>query len=291
MWREYLFPQSVAEALEILRAHSGSARIIAGGTDLALQRKEGKSTAEVAVDITRIPDLNGIESAGDHIRIGALVTHAQVAASPLILERAAVLAEACSKVGGPQTRNVGTLVGNVVNALPAADSAIALMALEAEAKIVDLERTRWLPLRELYLGVGQCCVDPCVQIVTALRFRPLKHSYGSAYERLAKRRSLILPILAVAAVVRVDDGRYKEVRIAMGPVAPVPLRASEAEDSLRACPIGKEAIAQASAKALAAAQPRDSVLRGSREYRQAMVEVLTRRALTRATVAAGHSLE
>ncbi|MCG2766913.1 MAG: FAD binding domain-containing protein [Anaerolineae bacterium] len=291
MWREYLFPQSVAEALEMLRAHNGSARIIAGGTDLVLQRKEGKSTAVVAVDISRIPGLNGIEVTGDHVRVGALVTHAQVAAAPLILERAAVLAEACSKVGGPQTRNVGTLVGNVVNALPAADSAIALMALDAEVEVVALEGKRWLPLKELYRGVGQCCVDACSQIVTTLRFRSLESSYGSAYERLAKRRSLILPILAVAAVVGVDNGRFKEVRIAMGPVALVPLRVSAAEDSLRGRPIGQEAIKQAAAKALAAAQPRDSVLRGSREYRQAMVEVLARRALTRATVAAGYSLE
>lgn len=291
MWREYLFPQSVAEALEMLRAHNGSARIIAGGTDLVLQRKEGKSTAEVAVDISRIPGLNGIEVTGDHVRVGALVTHAQVAADPLILKRAAVLAEACSKVGGPQTRNVGTLVGNVVNALPAADSAIALMALDAEVEVVALEGKRWLPLKDLYRGVGQCCVDACSQIVTTLRFRSLESSYGSAYERLAKRRSLILPILAVAAVVGVDNGRFKEVRIAMGPVALVPLRVSAAEDSLRGRPIGQEAIKQAAAKALAAAQPRDSVLRGSREYRQAMVEVLARRALTRATVAAGYSLE
>jgi len=291
MWREYLFPQSVAEALEMLRAHNRGARIIAGGTDLVLQRKEGKSTAEVAVDISRIPGLNGIEVTGDHVRVGALVTHAQVAADPLILARAAVLAEACSKVGGPQTRNVGTLVGNVVNALPAADSAIALMALDAEAEVVDLEGKRWLPLKELYRGVGQCCVDACSQIVTTLRFRSLESSYGSAYERLAKRRSLILPILAVAAVVGVDNGRFKEVRIAMGPVAPAPLRVSAAEDSLRGRPISQEAIKQAAAKALAAAQPRDSVLRGSREYRQAMVAVLTQRVLTRATVATGHSLE
>lgn len=291
MWREYLLPQSAGEALEILDAHAGSARIIAGGTDLVLQRKQGKSMAEVAVDITRIPGLNGIEISGSYIRIGALVTHAQAAASPLLLERAAVLAEACGKVGGPQTRSVGTLVGNVVNALPAADSAIALMALAAEAEIMDLEGTRWLPLTELYLGVGQCYVDSCAQIVTALRFSPLGSSWGSAYERLAKRRSLILPVLAVAAVAGVDNGRYQEVRIAMGPVARTPLRATEAEEYLRGRRVSKEAIELAATKSLTEAQPRDSVLRGSREYRQAMVEVLARRALTRATVAAGHPLE
>ena len=188
MWREYLFPQSVAETLEILRAHNGNARIIAGGTDLVLQRKEGMCEAEVAVDISRIPGLHDIEVTGDHVLIGALATHAQVATDPLILERAAVLGEACSKVGGPQTRNAGTLVGNVINALPAADSAIALMSLDAEAEVVDIEGKQWLPLKKLYKGVGQCFVDACYQMVTALRFSPLESSYGSAYERLAKRR-------------------------------------------------------------------------------------------------------
>jgi carbon-monoxide dehydrogenase medium subunit len=183
---------------------------------------------------------------------------------------------------------VGTVVGNVINALPAADSAIALLALDAEAKVMTLEGAQWLPSNELCLGVGQSCVDSHSQIVTALRFKALRPSQGSAYERLAKRRSLILPILALAAVVAVEDGQFADVRIAMGPVAPVPLRATDAEAFLSGKPVGEANIREAAARAAAAARPRDSVLRGSREYRQSMVEVLTRRALTRATDASGY---
>ena len=288
MWREYLFPTSIQEALRMLHSRNGEARVIAGGTDLVLQRKQGECPASVAVDISRIEGLDTIEESGEYILIGPLVTHGQVAASPLIVKSAAVLAQACGKVGGPQTRNVGTLAGNVVNALPAADSAIALLALNAEVQVATLGGTQWVPSDELCLGVGECSVDSRSQIVTALRFKPLGPSHGSAYERLAKRRSLILPILAVAAVVAIHNSHYGDARIAMGPVAPVPLRVEKAEALLRGKPVGGKAIREAAAEAAAVARPRDSVLRGSQQYRQAMVEVLTRRALARATAAAGY---
>jgi len=290
MWREYIFPTSIEETLQILAEYNGDARIIAGGTDLVLQRQRGACPSSVAVDITRISALDYITLSGEYIEIGALVTHAQVAASPLIKERASVLAEACGQVGGPQIRNMGTLVGNVVNALPAADSAIALHALDAEAQVTQLDGSEWMPISSLYLGVGQCRVDPCTQMITALRFRPLRSSEGSAYERLAKRKSLILPILAVGAMVGIKDGRYSDARIGVGPVAPTPLRLAEVEDYLRGEVPKGETIAKAARMAVTAAHPRDSVIRGSSEYRRAMVGVLVRRALIRATLAAGFSL-
>jgi carbon-monoxide dehydrogenase medium subunit len=288
MWREYLFPRSIDEALDILSEHKGKARIIAGGTDLILQRKQGTCPSDVAVDITRIPGLDRITVSGSHISLGALVTHAQVAASPLIRERAPLLAEACSKVGGPQTRNMGTLVGNVTNAMPAADGAIALTVLNAEALVHNQEGGHWMPIQDLYLGVGECRIDACAEIVTALQIQPLGPSWGSAYERLAKRQSLILPILAVAAAIRLDAGRCLEARIAMGPVAPAPHRARAAEEYLQGRPVAETTIKKAAEAAKDEARPRDSVLRGSQEYRQEMVEVLSRRAITRAAILAGY---
>jgi len=171
MWDEYLFPASVEEALEMLEAYGGEARVIAGGTDLVLQSQRGQCPAKAMVDITRIPGLDHIEEQDGLIYIGAQVTHAQVAASPLIRSRAGVLAEACGSVGGPQIRNVGTLVGNVVNALPAADGAIALFALDAEAEVAEQAGRRWTPIAALYAGVGLCTVDPCTALITQLRFR------------------------------------------------------------------------------------------------------------------------
>ena len=286
MWQKYLFPATVREALEMLAAHGGQARTIAGGTDLVLQSQRGQRAATVMVDITRIPGLDGIEEHEDYVTIGCQATHAQIAASPLIHQKAEVLALACGSVGGPQTRNVGTLVGNVVNALPAADGAVALFALDAEVEVVDAEGRRWLPIAAMYAGVGKCTIDPCVQMVTAIRFRPLSNGWASAYQRLANRKALALPILNAAVVVGLEDGVCSEVRIAVGPVAPTPFRAREAEAALVGQPPTPEAVVRAARLAADAANPRDSALRGSRDYRKAMVEVLVRRALTQAVTKA-----
>lgn len=286
MWQNYLFPATVQEALEMLANHGGQARIIAGGTDLVLQSQRGQCAATVMVDITRIPGLDAIEERDGHITIGCQVTHARIAASPLIRQKAEVLALACGSVGGPQTRNVGTLVGNVVNALPAADGAVALFALEAEVEVVDADGRRWLPIAEMYAGVGECTINPCVQMVTAVRFRPLSDGWASAYQRLANRKALALPILNTAVVVGLEEGVCSEVRIAVGPVAPIPFRAREAEAALAGQPPTPEAVVRAARLAAEAANPRDSALRGSRDYRKAMVEVLVRRALTEAVTKA-----
>ncbi len=286
MWDEYLFPASVEEALEMLEAHGGEARIIAGGTDLVLQSQRGRCPARVMVDITRIPGLDHIEERDGLIYIGAQVTHGQVAASPLIRSRAGVLTEACGSVGGPQIRNVGTLVGNVVNALPAADGAIALFALDAEAEVAERAGRRWTPIATLYAGVGLCTVDPCAAMITQLRFRALGRGEAGAFERLAKRRTLVLPILNTAAIVGLEEDKVGKARIAIGPVAQTPFVAAEAAEALVGQTPDEDRIARMAQLVAQAAQPRDSLLRGSAEYRKAMVEVLVRRALWRAIEAA-----
>jgi len=282
MWDDYLFPQSIEEALDMLEARGGDARIIAGGTDLALQCQRGRNPATVVVDITRIPGLDQIEERDGYIHVGARVTHAQVAASPLIRSRAAVLAEACGSVGGPQIRNVGTLVGNVVNALPAADGAIGLTALDAQAEVVERTGQRWTPISDLYAGVGRCTVDSCQAMITQLRFKALGDGDGGAFERLAKRKALILPILNAAVVVGVEGGTVQRARVAIGPVATKPFVATNAAEWLVGQAPDAAAAANAAKLAAQAAEPRYSLLRGSAEYRKSMVEVLVRRALTRA---------
>lgn len=282
MWQKYLFPATVQEALEMLTAHPGESQIIAGGTDLVLRSQRGQCPATVIVDVTRIPGLDFIVERDGFIVIGCQATHAQIAASPLVHKKAEVLALACGSVGGPATRNVGTLAGNVVNALPAADGAVALFALDAEVEVADVNSRRWMPIAELYAGVGECVLDPCAQMVTAIRFPPLEPGQASAYQRLANRKALALPTLAVGTVVGVKDGVCNPARISVGPVAPTPFRAREAEAALMGQPPTTEAITHAAELAEQAAQPRDSLLRGSRDYRQAMVGVLVRRAVTEA---------
>jgi carbon-monoxide dehydrogenase medium subunit len=286
-WTEYLFPKTVEEALAMLEGQLGQARIIAGGTDLVLQAQQGKCPSTVMVDITRIPKLDFLEERDGTIWIGPQVTHAQAAASPLVRERAGVLAAGCGSVGGPQIRHVATLVGNVVNAMPAADGAVALFALDAEVEAAETAGRRIIPIAELYAGVGVCTLDPCAQIVTGIRFRLLPAGWGWSFKRLAQRRALILPMLNTAVVVQVAEGRFQKVRIAVGPVAATPMRAGDAEMALRGQPINTAVIAEAARLAMEAAHPRDSAVRGSGEYRRAMVEVLVRRGLEEAVARAG----
>lgn len=284
MWQNYLFPASVEEALEMLANYNGRARLVAGGTDLILELREGKRQVETLLDVTRIPGLDTIELDNGMITLGATVTYRQVIDSPLLQAKAPLLVEASRKVGSPQIRNVGTLVGNVVNAMPAADGAIALFALGAELEVASLDGRRWMPIEALYEGPGRSKVDPSREMVTAIRFPALGENQGSAFERLARRKALALPVLNVAVVVTLDGDAFAEARIAMGPVAPTPFRARRAEESLRGAPANPEMIQQAAEVAVGEAKPRSSLLRASAAYRKEALKVLVRRALERAVL-------
>ena len=283
-WEEYLVPTSLEEALALLKERRGQARVIAGGTDLIIQLKKKEAAARCLVDVTNLDELKGIELEDGFIRVGACVTHQELASSSLIWERAAALAEGASQVGSPQIRNVGTVGGNIVNAQPAADTVVPLMALEAEVEVASREGTRWDPLGGLCIGPGQCTVDATAEILTAVRFRALGSNQGSAFERLAKRKALSLPVLNAAAVVTLDDGgnAFQEVRLAVGPIGPTPARALSAEEALRGAAVEAQAIVAAMELAAQEAQPRSNPLRGSQEYRQEMVKVLLRRSIERA---------
>ena len=284
MWKEYLFPASVEEAVIMLAQWDGRARLIAGGTDLVLEFNEGKRKADCLVDVTRIPELKEITLQGNTITVGAAVTFRQLDDSPLIRQRATVLAEAAHTVGSLQIRNVATLGGNVVSALPAADGSLGLRALEAEAEIADIQGRRWVPLEELFAGPGQSKIDATAQVLTALRFKALGSHEGSAYERLARRRVLALPILAcgIAAGLSEDASTFQWVRVSLGPVAPVCFCAHFTEEFLTGAKVSPETMVRAGEIALSESNPRSSLLRACKEYRQEMIKVLVRRGLERA---------
>jgi CO/xanthine dehydrogenase FAD-binding subunit len=258
MTSAYLFPQTIEETLDMLRQHAGRARIIAGGTDLMLQIKQGKYQVETFVDITRVPELNGIRLTDDgYIWVGAATTHRQVWESPIIQEHASVLAEACRAVGALQIQNVGTLGGNVVNAMPAADGSIALTALSAEAQIAAPYERYWTDLLEVFSRPGVCKIDPSAELLVAFRFKALGRRAGSAFERLARRRALSLPILNCGVVVQLNEAgdRFEHAAIALGPVAPTPFRARGAEAILAGAPVNEDTIRAAAHRAMEESDP------------------------------------
>lgn len=286
---DYVAPSTVEEALAVLVSQRGAARVIAGGTDLIIQlQQRTRSPVSCLVDVTRIPGLSEIKAENGYIWVGAAVTFAQVERSVLIHEHAPLLAEAASWVGSPQIRNVGTLGGNVVNAQPAADSSIALLALEAEAQIANLTGRQWVPITSLFISPGVSRVDASSEMITAFRFHADGPREGTAFERLARRKALALPLINVAAYVLLDgEGMHlREARIAIGPVALVPFRATQAEAMLKGQPVSEDVISEAAEVAAHESKPRSSLLRASKEYRQELIRTLTKRALFRATSSA-----
>ena len=284
MWQAYEMPKSVEEAIEILGQYDGRAQLIAGGTDLVIELQEGKHSVDCLVDVTRIPDLDRIEEKDGYLYMGANVTFRQIKDSSLLREKARVLPEAAATVGALQIQTVATLAGNLVSALPAADGSVALLALDGEAEVVDQEGSAWRPVAELFLGPGRSAIDPARQMITAVRFPLPEGRHGSAWERIGRRRALVLPILNCAVSLRLDETgqNLAWARIGLGPVAPVPFRARQTEAYLAGRPAGEETYHQAGEMAAGEAHPRSSLLRASKEYRVEVLKVLVREALARA---------
>jgi carbon-monoxide dehydrogenase medium subunit len=290
--QQYLQPLTAKEALRMLAEHEGRALVIAGGTDVIPMLRQGDIEADVLVDISRLPEMGSIEFEGDLISLGGLVTHAQIASSPLIREKAGLLAEAAGTVGSPQIRNVATVAGNLVSAQPAADVTLPLLALNARVTILSPKGEREVPLTQFFPRQGRPAIDCRREILTRIRFSALQKSQGGCYLRLSLRKALALPMLAAAIVVAVDKEKraIKEAAISLGPVAPTPFRAWKTEAGLRNAPISKATLEGAGRTASEEANPRSSLLRGSTEYRKAMVKVFVKRGLSRALANVGAAL-
>lgn len=290
MVQAYYMPQTVEEAAGLLKKHMGTARIMAGGTDLVLDIKDGKHCPEYLVDITKINELKQIMKQEQMILIGAGVTHNQAADSPLVRAYAAALAQASSMVGSNQIRNSSTLAGNVVNGQPAADSAVALAALGAKARILTDGVEDIVPVEELYAGFGKSRVDSSKSMLTWFLI-PAEEGTGSGYVRLQQRKALALPMLCVSAWIKREGCQVKDVRITMAPVGVGPVRAVEAENMLRNRPGEERLWQEAGELALNNANPRDSLVRGSRKYRLEVLPSLVREALSMAWEDAGRKEE
>jgi carbon-monoxide dehydrogenase medium subunit len=270
----------VSEALELLSQQGTRARVVAGGTDLVLELERGqRADVEALIDISRVAGLNQITLAGDTVRLGALVTHNQVAVHPLLVERALPLAQACWEVGAPQIRNRATVAGNLITASPANDTITPLMALDASVTLASVHGERTVPLREFYLGVRRTVMRPD-ELLTAITFELLAPNERGVFLKLGLRRAQAISVVNVAAVLAFAGEQVTRAAITLGSVAPTIIRVPTAEQALIGHPLTPDVIREAARLASITPTPIDDV-RSTAEYRVEMIRVLVGRALRR----------
>jgi CO/xanthine dehydrogenase FAD-binding subunit len=275
----YYCPADGREALEILRELGACARILAGGTDVVVAMKEGRIGEDSLVDISRLSSLGEIACSDGAVTVGSLVTHCEASESSILHELAEPLALACASVGSPQIRNRATIGGNVCHASPAGDSIPALMALGAEAHLESLEGSRWVHMDEFFLGPGKT-VRQAHELLTGFRFRALARSDVRFFLKLGQRKSLAIAKVSVAGALSMAGDTVADAAIALGAVAPMVVRAPEAEEYLKGRKLDAQTVAHAADLAAKVATPIDDV-RSNAGYRREMVTVLVRRGLFR----------
>ena len=281
---EYHAPTSLNEAISLLQEHGEAARPLAGGTDLVVQMKENATKFAAPahiVSLLRVPELGGIEfSESEGLRIGAGATMSQVADSPIIRERYRAIAEGAALVGSIQTMNMATVGGNLCNAAPSADIAPPLLAFEAEAVIVGPSGRRKLVLEEFFLGPGKTALA-ADELLAEVRVPSPPPGTGSAYDRHTPRKQMDIAVVGVAAALTMAGERIERARVALGAVAPTPVRAPEAEAALEGQAPSDELFARGAEVSAAECSPIADV-RGSAEFRRHIVRVMTERMLKEA---------
>ncbi len=274
-WQNYLIPESVADALGALASAPGSALPIAGGTDLLIDLQQGRhSPVNTLVDVSRVREMRVIETRGDHLFIGSAVPLGWIAEEPLVLLHAQALVEACALIAGPQVRNVATLGGNVAHALPAGDGTIALLALDSIAEVAGLGGRTLRPLAQLFSGPGKSTLQAGKELLVGFRVPLGSRGQASCFARIMRPQGVALPILNVAVWLQRRDDVIADARVAVGPGAPVPWRAKEAEHVLAGGAYSERMASRALDALLAGVEFRSSARRGSAEYRRHLVRGL-----------------
>lgn len=281
--QRYLAPTRLAQALAAL-AQPGGATVLAGGTDLMPQTHAGRvRPAPLLLNIRRVPGLAGVTRDADMLVIGALTTIEDLRADDDVQRAAPLLAQACERFASEQIRNAATLGGNLCNASPAGDTLTPLLALDAEVELASLAdagevRTRRVPIADFFAGPGRTQRSHD-ELLTAVRVPAAPPGQVARFEKAGTRIGLDISTISLALAARRDaDGTLHGVRIALGAVGPVPLRARAAEALLEGRRVD-EALSTAAAQAAAdAATPIDDV-RASAWYRRELVRNLTRRTI------------
>ncbi len=274
---DYERPGSLDAAVALLAEHNGSARLLAGGTDLIDHIRNERLTPDVVIDIKRIPELNVLECTDGGLRLGAAVPCSQICADENIRSRYAALADSCSIIGGIQIQNRASVGGNLCNAGPAADSIPSLIALEATCLITGPDGSREVPVESFCVSKGETVLQRG-ELLVELRFpaRPL-HS-GSHYRRFIPRNEMDIAVVGVGASVTLDEAgkTITDARVALGAVAITPFLTQEVNDALIGKPATDETYAAAGEVAREIISPITD-MRGTREFRLHVTGVLVER--------------
>ncbi len=274
---EYVEPSTLQHALYILNRYGDSACILAGGTDLLVQMRDGKKAPKYIVNIKKIPQLEGIRFEKEGVVIGALTTVNTIHESKLVKEMFPALHQAAGVLASYQVRNRATIGGNLCNASPAADLAPPLLIYEAKLKIVGADGENEVPIECFFLGPGKTVIERGMVLKEIYIPKPKENTY-SIHLKFGERRAMECAIVNVAASMTIEDSLCKDVKIALGSVAPTPIRAKTAEAEVCGKKVDEEVIERAAEAAAKDSRP-ISDIRASAEYRREMVKVFVKRAL------------
>jgi carbon-monoxide dehydrogenase medium subunit len=272
---DYVAPSTIEEAVAALAEAGEDAKVLAGGQSLLPVLRMRLNVPSVVVDLGRIESLRGVRDDGDALVIGAMTTHSDVHADPLVAEHAALLVSAIEQLADPQVRHRGTFGGALAHADPAGDLGAPVLALGATFTIMGPSGPRTVPADAFFEDLFTTAVQED-EILTEVRI-PKHTGWGASYEKFVRVQHQ-WPIVAVAAAVRVDGGTIAEARVGLTNMGSTPLRAHAVEAALVGAPATDEAVRAAAASAVEGTNP-PSDLNGDADYRRHLATVLTRRAV------------
>jgi carbon-monoxide dehydrogenase medium subunit len=274
---DYVSPKSVKAAFQAIRGRGLNYKVVAGGTNFIPNLRDGTVRPKLVVDLGGLKTLNYIKEKNAQIKVGALTTIADLLKSPIIKKRAPVLWAACSQFAGPVVRNRATVGGNLMDASPAADTAVPLLALKAKVRLRSLNGQRTLALDEFFTGYRKTAIKSG-EILTEVAFPipPRGTKYG--YHKLGRRNAMAISVASVAVVLEMTGKTCKGATIALGAVAPTPLRIAHAEALLKAKKVDVELAQKCGEMAAGSVKPIDDI-RASADYRRTVSQVLVSRAI------------
>ena len=275
---DYAAPASVQEAIALLAEHGDHAKVLAGGTDLIVDLKHDPGNVALLVDVTEIPEFLGIEETDEGLRIGSAAKYGEIMDNPLCREYTPEIIAASHTVGAVQTRNLGTIGGNLVTCVPSADSAPSLLVLDAEVTVAGTDGNRRMPLTDFFVGPRKTCLESH-ELLVDIRIPKSDLGKPSHFLKFGLRKGQALALVNAAASLWLDDnGAIAEPRIALGAVAPVPMRCPKAEAVLAGKQPTDELLQEAAEVAVTECRPIDD-FRASANYRRQLVRTMTYRCM------------